>query len=104
MILQDLYTYTNLTADDFMVEGTKVFLKPVALQQLATTADQPQAIQVKNENKTASSSNIITYTVQPKESLYGISKKYGVTVDDIKKWNNLTSDNLQIGQQLIISK
>jgi LysM repeat protein len=42
--------------------------------------------------------------VQPKESLYGISKKYGVTVDDIKKWNNLTSDNLHIGQQLIISK
>jgi LysM repeat protein len=104
VILQDLYTYNNLTADDFLVEGTKVFLKPAALKQLATTADQPQAIQVKNENKTASSCNIITYTVQPKESLYGISKKYGVTVDDIKKWNNLTSDNLQIGQQLIISK
>jgi membrane-bound lytic murein transglycosylase D len=40
----------------------------------------------------------------PKESLYGISKKYGVTVDELKKWNNLASDHIQTGQQLIISK
>jgi membrane-bound lytic murein transglycosylase D len=65
---------------------------------------QPKVTQVQNEQQPSSRAKTITYTVQPKESLYGISKKYGVTVDDIKKWNNLTSDNLQIGQQLIISK
>jgi membrane-bound lytic murein transglycosylase D len=57
---------------------------------------QPKITQLKNEEQTSSPAKTITYTVQPKESLYGISKKYGVTVDDIKKWNNLTSDNLKI--------
>jgi LysM repeat protein len=42
--------------------------------------------------------------VQPKESLYAISKKYDVTVEELKEWNNLKDDNLRIGQQLIISK
>ncbi len=104
VILENLYLYNNLTANDYMVAGTKIFLKPqVALKQIALVDNQPEDIQVKNEQST-SSQNTITYTVQPRESLYGISKKYSVTVDDIKKWNHLKSDNLQPGQQLIISK
>ncbi|RZM18008.1 MAG: LysM domain-containing protein, partial [Pedobacter sp.] len=42
--------------------------------------------------------------VQPKEGLYSIAKKYNVTVQDIRTWNNLPADELKIGQQLIISK
>ncbi|MDQ6845597.1 MAG: LysM peptidoglycan-binding domain-containing protein [Bacteroidota bacterium] len=42
--------------------------------------------------------------MQPKEGLYTISKKYGVSVEQLKEWNSLQSDHLQIGQQLIISK
>ena len=43
------------------------------------------------------------YEVQPKESLYAISKKYNVTVKQIKEWNNLATDSLSVGQQLIIA-
>ena len=50
------------------------------------------------------SKNKKTHEVLPKEGLYSISKKYGVTVSDLKEWNNLQDDNLQIGQQLIVSK
>jgi LysM repeat protein len=104
VILENLVTYNTLTVDDYMVAGTKIFLKPqVALKQVALVDNQAENIQVKNM-QSASSQNTITYTVQPRESLYGISKKYGVTVDDVKKWNHLKSDNLQPGQQLIISK
>lgn len=105
VILENLYSYNNLTADDYIVAGTKIYLKPrEELKQIATVQNQPQIIQVKSEDQPAPSQNTNTYKVQPHESLYGISKKYGVTVDDIKKWNHLQSDNLQIGQQLIISK
>ncbi len=104
VILENLYTYNNLTADDFIVPGTKIFLKPQALKQLATADNTPEVILAKNEVQSDVSQNTITYTVQPRESLYRISKKYGVTVDDIKKWNHLKNDNLQPGQQLIISK
>jgi len=104
VMLQYLYSYNTISAGDYLVEGTKIYLRPPALDQLVAANAPPKVTQVKNEEQLSSPAKKITYTVQPKESLYGISKKYGVTVDDIKKWNNLTSDNLQIGQQLIISK
>ncbi len=46
-------------------------------------------------------SNII-YVVKAGDTLYQIARNYGVTVDEIKKLNNLTSDILSIGQQLYI--
>ena len=44
----------------------------------------------------------INYTVQKGDNLYSIAKKYNTTVNEIKRKNNLTSNNLSIGQQLII--
>lgn len=42
------------------------------------------------------------YVVKSGDSLYAIAQKYGVTVDEIKRANNLTSNILSIGQTLII--
>jgi LysM repeat protein len=41
-----------------------------------------------------------TYKVASGDTLWKISQKYNVTVDYLKKLNNLTSDMLQIGQTL----
>ena len=41
-----------------------------------------------------------TYKVKQGDTLYGISRKQGVTVAQIKKLNNLSSDNLRVGQSL----
>ena len=42
------------------------------------------------------------YVVQKGDSLWSISKKYGLTVDELKRINNLTSNLLSIGQILRI--
>lgn len=42
------------------------------------------------------------YTVKSGDSLYAISKKFNTTVDELKKVNDLTNNNLSIGQKLII--
>jgi LysM repeat protein len=44
------------------------------------------------------------HKVEPKETMFSISKTYGVSVDDIKQWNNLTDYSLSIGQELVIRK
>ena len=54
--------------------------------------------------KTVRSSGGTTHTVAAKETMFSISKMYGVTVDEIKQWNNLSDNTLSIGQQLIIKK
>jgi LysM repeat protein len=43
-----------------------------------------------------------THTVQSGDTLYNISRRYGVTVDQLKQRNNLTGDMIRVGQQLII--
>lgn len=42
------------------------------------------------------------YTVKSGDSLYAIANKYGMTVNELKSLNNLTSNNLSIGQKLIV--
>ncbi len=49
-------------------------------------------------------SNNTQYTVLAGDTLWTISQKYGITVDNLKSANNLTSDVLQIGQTLTIPK
>ena len=41
---------------------------------------------------------VIDYKVGPKEYLIAIARKFNTTVDDIKTLNNLTSNNLAVGQ------
>lgn len=47
---------------------------------------------------------VVKHTVKPKETLFSISRVYEVSVDDIKRWNGLTSNELSIGQVLTINR
>ena len=44
----------------------------------------------------------IYHLVQKKETLYQISTKYNVKVDDIKKWNQLNTEALKTDQKIIV--
>ncbi len=44
----------------------------------------------------------LKHIVGKKETLYGISKKYNVSIADIKKWNKLTTDGLTEGVEIIV--
>ncbi len=44
----------------------------------------------------------IVHTVQPGESLFGISRQYNVTIAEIQQWNNIDGTALDAGTELII--
>jgi len=89
--LEKLLEYNHLYEDDDVLSGTKVYLKPT--EQL----DQTKMNSIK-------SSGTIFYTVKAKDGLYGIAQKYNVSVEQLKYWNKLSNENLQIGQQLIVGQ
>ena len=61
--------------------------------------------QVNNERSgPVNTPEFTTHFVAIKETLYSISKKYGVELEKIMKWNSLDSMNVKIGQSLIIYK
>ena len=43
-----------------------------------------------------------SYQVQPKDNLWQISRKLNVSVDDLKRWNNLEGQNIHVGQRLVV--
>ncbi|MEO9483719.1 MAG: LysM peptidoglycan-binding domain-containing protein [Ekhidna sp.] len=60
-----------------------------------------QNIQVKAPIEEASvDKNIITHTVQPGETLYAISRKYDMTVDEVMDLNEMKTFDLNVGQDL----
>lgn len=84
--LQYLRMYNDLQGIEVMPAGTRLLLQPGAKGVVAR--DQ----------------KVKTHTVEPKEGLYAIARKYNVTVQQLKEWNNLESNDLKIGQEIIVSK
>lgn len=52
----------------------------------------------------SSSGKVIYHKVRSGQNLGVIAKKYGVTVSNLKKWNNLSNSMIRIGQRLKIYK
>jgi len=48
--------------------------------------------------------NSLYHEVQTKETLYGIAKRYNVTVEQLQQWNHLESFDIKIGQRLLVGK
>lgn len=59
----------------------------------AVVTDEKNAIAV-NENK--------VHEVQKGDTLYSISKKYSVSIDDLKRWNYMYNDTISVGQKLSV--
>ena len=110
--LKYLLAYNQLSDKATVQSGSKLYLSATRETQQAnvikeaavktTMAAAPIAVSKPVVKNVVSGSRI--HEVQVKEGLYGIAKKYQVTVQQLRDWNNLNNDNLKIGQQLIVSE
>ena len=60
-----------------------------------------QVLKIPSETGTNPDSTF-TYTVKKGDTLYSIARRYDTTADNIKKLNNLKTNNLSIGQKINI--
>ena len=60
-----------------------------------------QSLKVVNDND-KEPLECIVYTVKKGDTLYGISKKYNTTVEELKRYNNLQSNLLSVGDRIVI--
>jgi LysM repeat protein len=74
--------------------GDLVYIPRVGAANKARTAAAPSY-------KTDARGNKV-HQVSGKQTLFSISRQYQATPADIKRWNNLTSDQLKAGQVLIV--
>lgn len=111
--LESLLGYNQLSKEMLPAEGQRLHLRSkAATRPLLASAqnDAPYNLFAKNERKDEgsaaefASSRVILYTVRPKETIYSISKKNNVKIEDLVEWNQLSSYTLKAGQQLKIYK
>ena len=57
-----------------------------------------------NTSTTTTNNNNKTYTVKSGDSVWGISNKYKISMNDFVKWNNIQNNFLYPGQKVIIQK
>lgn len=92
----------NNVADSTVVEEPKlVEEKPEEPEPLIEEPIDPEP--EVTEDKPKSSGGNERHTVQKGETLYGISRKYGVSVEDLMSLNGLKGSSLNVGQTLAIS-
>lgn len=109
------YTYNNNLVNDnyYIVQkgdslwsiAKKYGLTVAELKKLNNLTSDSLSIGKKLVVKDTSSSDDVGvyYTVKSGDTLYGIANKYDLSVDELKKMNNLSSNTLSIGQKLLVS-
>jgi LysM repeat protein len=62
------------------------------------------AITAPKDSVTQTSPPAKLYTVVQGDTLYSLSRRFGLTVDDLKALNGLTDNSIKIGQKLVVAK
>ncbi|NBA86196.1 LysM peptidoglycan-binding domain-containing protein [Emticicia sp. CRIBPO] len=111
LTLSEIRKLNNLTPSDVLkygqtlvVSGVQPYPKETAREEVAEPEPrvaeprviEPKASEVRN-NATK------THVVGRGETLFGISRKYGVTMKEIMEWNNMTEKSVDAGQKLKIN-
>jgi len=92
----------NLNQYD-MPEGSEI-AKIDRTKQVFTAIDkrEDQAARDRAQNPTVPA--IKTYTIKAGDTLYNISKRFGLTVDTLKALNNMADNNIKIGQKIVVTQ
>lgn len=89
--LSYLMAYNGLDEQDLLKKGTELSLRSTSFKDVG-------------KKKTVASYSEKVHEVKPKENLFSIAKMYNVPMADLRSWNNLETDQLSVGQKIIVSK
>ncbi|MDH7515057.1 MAG: LysM peptidoglycan-binding domain-containing protein [Bacteroidota bacterium] len=95
--VEELMLWNNLKDAQVLV-GQEIRLRDPAAGG-AAQASTPSA-----GNNGPPSAQAAVYTVKRGDNLFGISRQFGVTVRQIKEWNGLKNDTVQVGQVLRVAE
>ena len=93
--------YTGLMKETVSVNAN--FLSNEYQQDLYVVNDDWNIVSSDEEEPTQESTPLLSYIVQPGDSIEQIAQKYAVSVDQIKAVNNMVDNDLLAGQKLYIT-
>ncbi len=109
--ISELGNLNNLENDNLRV-GQKLVLKSQSSVQSTQETKPQQATELtvnveENVISQAPKEELHTvphqYFIRSGDNLYDLSRKFGLSISELKKWNNLNKNHLKIGERLIVS-
>lgn len=85
----------NKLESDVLSAGQKL----IVYNEAKNTEEVPLEKEIVSNEKDAAP---VYHTIQAGDTYYSISKKYGVTVEDLKKWNSFDMSGLVVGEKLVV--
>src|SRR3954471_19088633 len=95
----DIMRFNSMNSKSQLKIGEKI--KIPASSNVATEKTAKTPVTTKPVSKPDSA--VATHYVMKNETLFSISKKFRVSVEQLKEWNNLTDEHIHFGQQLAVS-
>ncbi|MEP0862488.1 MAG: LysM peptidoglycan-binding domain-containing protein [Ignavibacterium sp.] len=89
--ISDIQNWNNLSGNK-IIAGSRLKIYS------NTNLSDIEVESVRNSNNASG-----THIIRRGETISSIAALYNISVSDLKKWNNLTDDNIQIGDKLIVS-
>ena len=110
--LESLLAYNHLEKGMYPAPGEKLFLRtdaPAMPRLISFNEIQNPVVEQPEEQSTdkmlaAGLDAVQKHTVQSKETLFSLARRYQVSQEQIKEWNRLPSGELKVGQELLIYK
>lgn len=108
--LKDIYNFnpdikeSGLKKDQYIFIPTNISVAEA--KRLMEAAElKKQEIENGTKDPDSKADNVVWYTVKARETLFSISRlpQCRFTIDEIKRWNNLTTNSVKEGQKLIIA-
>jgi membrane-bound lytic murein transglycosylase D len=98
--VMDLVNLNNLNLQESIKPGQVLRLKETA-PVVGNTPAPDVAERVETPNKPVTE---VTHEVKATDTLYGIARKYGVTIKEVMEWNNKKDFSLSVGEKLRIQQ
>jgi len=107
---QDFFRWNGKQSwDEFNIHpGDKIVIKDPSGFMPTPAVEEPQPVEAEVVAPTvvAKRDTVVitkTYTVRPKDTLFSISRANNMTVDELKRLNNLSSNDIKVGQIIYLA-
>lgn len=94
----------RITSDRDLRKAMKRFAKieEEAEKEMSEKQEPPVTQTATEQPKRGKARKQRTHTVGKGDTLYNISKRYGCSVDELKRWNKLKDNGISLGQELTV--
>ncbi|MDR0921930.1 MAG: LysM peptidoglycan-binding domain-containing protein [Lactobacillales bacterium] len=102
--MNELRSWNNLKGDLILIGQVLVVKKGTSVPAPDPSAPPTETPAPSAPVAPSTPSSETKYTVKAGDSIWAISSRYGISMNDLRSWNNLRGDLILVGQVLVVKK